>query len=374
VTNTKSAKPGDTLLLWGTGLGAVTGGDAIVPTGNIDAGLSIQVWVGGVSAAVAYRGRSAAPGLDQINFVVPPGLSGCSVSLAVQTGATLSNYTTMPIAPNGGPCSDANSIASSPALVSLLSKSSSNIFVFNVDQSNDIRFQGATTSVDVKSFFAHFGQGELTAQAKDLFRTPSLGSCAVTIHLTNGGDDGTQFSTLDVGTSVTVTPPAGTPLTLSQVGKGAFQAAPTTPLPAGAYTESNGKGGADIGPLTVNFTIPPFVRWTNSNTFSGLAIDRTKGLTVNWTGGGSDPTNYVLVHGDTGFGGQGGNSDIQFDCAAPATAGQFTVPPAVLSAFPVEPGGLLQVGTSSTQIIAVPGFDGGLILATDAASVGVSWK
>jgi uncharacterized protein (TIGR03437 family) len=75
VTPTNSTKPGDVLVLWGTGLGATAGSDAIVPQ-SVDLGTPIQVLVGGIQATVLYRGRSAAPGLDQINFTVPPGVSG----------------------------------------------------------------------------------------------------------------------------------------------------------------------------------------------------------------------------------------------------------------------------------------------------------
>src|SRR5262249_38604569 len=44
---------------------------------------------------------------DQVVFVVPPGVSGCYVSVTVQIGNVLSNTTTMSIAPSGNnTCSD----------------------------------------------------------------------------------------------------------------------------------------------------------------------------------------------------------------------------------------------------------------------------
>jgi uncharacterized protein (TIGR03437 family) len=75
VTVTNTAKPGDTLTVWGTGLGATpdNGGDTgAAPAANI--GNAPQVFVGGIpSPHVTYWGRSpnTIPGLDQINFVVP---------------------------------------------------------------------------------------------------------------------------------------------------------------------------------------------------------------------------------------------------------------------------------------------------------------
>jgi hypothetical protein len=72
VTPTNTAKPGDTLTIWGTGLGPTlnNGGDTTTPpAGNI--GTAPQVFVGGVaSPSVTYWGRSPGifPGLDQIQF------------------------------------------------------------------------------------------------------------------------------------------------------------------------------------------------------------------------------------------------------------------------------------------------------------------
>ena len=57
VTATTSAKPGDSLVIWGTGLGPITGSDALGSAGgNLPA--QIQVFVGGVQAAVLYQGRT----------------------------------------------------------------------------------------------------------------------------------------------------------------------------------------------------------------------------------------------------------------------------------------------------------------------------
>ena len=72
----------------------------------------VQITVGGSAGAtvlISYYGRSpgVGPGLDQINFTIPQGVSGCNVSLVIQTigtPSTLSNNTTIPIMPGGRPC------------------------------------------------------------------------------------------------------------------------------------------------------------------------------------------------------------------------------------------------------------------------------
>ncbi len=77
-----SANPGDILELWGTGLGPVAddaaGGPVSAPA---------TVYIGGIAADVQYHGRSSYTGLDQINVVVPTGVTGCNVSVVVQMAA-----------------------------------------------------------------------------------------------------------------------------------------------------------------------------------------------------------------------------------------------------------------------------------------------
>jgi uncharacterized protein (TIGR03437 family) len=58
-TTCGAANPGDTLILWGTGLSAVSGSDAAgAGLGQNMPNLSLQLWVGGVQAKVIYQGRS----------------------------------------------------------------------------------------------------------------------------------------------------------------------------------------------------------------------------------------------------------------------------------------------------------------------------
>ena len=69
VTPTKAANPGEALIIWGTGLGPVSGDEAAGPLpGNL--GLSVKVWVGTQEATVNYGGRSGCcAGLDQVVLV-----------------------------------------------------------------------------------------------------------------------------------------------------------------------------------------------------------------------------------------------------------------------------------------------------------------
>ena len=141
VNQANSAIPGNTYTMWGTGLGASTGGNSDI---NVNAfanvGSQAHVVIGGVDASVTYYGRSpgAGPGLDQINFTIPAGLSGCNVSLLVQTTgspATLSNNTTIPIAANGGNCSDTFGVPPSTWSPLLSLSGGANVSFFQMSQS-----------------------------------------------------------------------------------------------------------------------------------------------------------------------------------------------------------------------------------------------
>jgi uncharacterized protein (TIGR03437 family) len=101
-----SAQPGQTVTLWGTGLGPVPYSDSQAPvTGTLP--VQVQVFVGGVSAQVQYSGRnSCCSGLDQITFTVPNNAPlGCWVPVYVKTaGSVVSNYISMAINSGGGTC------------------------------------------------------------------------------------------------------------------------------------------------------------------------------------------------------------------------------------------------------------------------------
>jgi uncharacterized protein (TIGR03437 family) len=103
---TAAGRPGESLILWGTGLGPVAGVEAAGPLpGNRF--LSAEVYVGNQRAKVTYAGRSGCcAGLDQIVFDIPEGALGCSVPVSVRTGSVTSNFVILPVSSDGGPCSE----------------------------------------------------------------------------------------------------------------------------------------------------------------------------------------------------------------------------------------------------------------------------
>jgi uncharacterized protein (TIGR03437 family) len=109
-TFTESARPGQTLALYGTGLGPVDF-DETSPAKPEDLNLDVEVYVGSRNAYVLYKGRaSCCSGADQIDFIVPESVEGCYVPVVVKVGETTSNFATISIEQEGKPCSNPNGI------------------------------------------------------------------------------------------------------------------------------------------------------------------------------------------------------------------------------------------------------------------------
>jgi len=82
------------------GLGAITG-DETEPPQQADLHTGVQVLVNNQPATVVYGGRGSSAGVDQINFVIPAGINGCKVSVAVMVKGVTGNITSMAVAPAG---------------------------------------------------------------------------------------------------------------------------------------------------------------------------------------------------------------------------------------------------------------------------------
>jgi len=346
VTGTNTAKPGDTLTIWGTGLGATPNGDdtGSPPSGNI--GPAPTVYVGGVpSQSLSYWGRSPGtfPGLDQINFVVPPNAPlGCNVSVVVQTanGATVieSNGPVIALsATDGGTCSDPTTVVSS----SDLNLSSAKVFYVQTEQNTSVNLSAngnATTSTDdsAQVIFLQGTQAQIANIAAQNNVEPSFGSCYVGINANPQANGPLDFTLLNAGPTITLTPPSGPPYNLG-VQQGA---APgiyggglgTAALPGGTWMFSNGSGGPDVGPLSFNFPVPQPVTWSNQSTIQGSQIARSSPLTLTWTGGDSNGYVDITVFAQTV--GASGPYYVGFQCAAPVLAGKFTIPISILLAMP----------------------------------------
>lgn len=337
-----TAKPGQVVTTYGTGLGAIAAADnQPPPVGNLP--VAVEVTVGGQPAKVLYSGRaSCCSALDQLVFQLPDNVpSGCWVPVYARTNnAVTSNAVTIAIDPNGGPCQEplnplaATFFAGGKAGMVRLLRSSTRMDV-------DVK-----APVESANDFFHFD----LAQAKGgdfsfspMFSQPPAGSCTVFFSAGNplksdpisaavsrlkSLDAGSSFTLAGANLSKVLTPDLGS----NAVLLGSF--APVAPglpnqltLNPGDYTISS-SGGADVPPFSVKTTLPPAFTWTGRDSLG--SIDRSQPLPLAWSGVPAGQSVAILatsVDFPT-------NSSAGFYCTAAPDASGFTVPSAVVSVLP----------------------------------------
>ena len=382
-----TAKPGQVIILYATGLGPIQGADnEAPPSGNLSA--PVEVFVGGVSATVQYHGRSSCcAGLDQINFQVPANApTGCWVPIQVRTNSTVvSNTLTMAISSNGGgACSDPLNALSQPFLAG---KKIGAIALLHADVTEDV---GLPTpgSVITDSAMLTFQQEQATPVAPfhPIFSLPPAGTCTA---YAAAGDlfDGDNFpgplttgKFLDAGATFALIAPNAQrnmgrpannernfqPLGYTYTGYANSLIPSSLVLVPGNYTLT-GPGGADVGAINAKFNVPTNYALTWTNRATTEIITRSQGFTINWTG--APAGEPVIIYG-------GGvdaphNATALFVCVASPGASSFTVPPQVLANIQgtrrnlLRSKGVVYVGalpTSSPINFTASGLDVGVIL------------
>jgi uncharacterized protein (TIGR03437 family) len=411
ITLTSAAKPGQTIVVWGTGLGAIATDDAADQSGGDLTNIPTQVLIGGKAATIRYHGRAPhIAGLDQLNVDVPAGISGCYVSLIVLVNGMASNSTTMPVAQNGGTCSDSNGLSSTDLSAFLSNPSGvrlgSILVGRSVIQSNITLppgtpvppgFGGTTKSDDASAFFVKYTPQQLTA-SQGLFRQASIGSCVVnTISLGSISTlDPIKPVYLDAGATISMTG-GTTPLTLNRDPKYGFYSLPTPtgttsltfiPDAGGTFNFSNGAGGADVGSFqNASSTLGAPVIWTNMDQITN--VPRNGDLMITWSGGAAGT--FVEISGTSTLTSGGSTPNpasgaiVSFSCTAPAADHAFTVPTAVLLQLPPSavvgsggfsiPTGGLSVGNYwQPQKFTATGLDVGYVQAYSTNSKSVNYQ
>lgn len=400
---TEAAHPGQIVILWGTGLGPVSFSDAGAPPEPVHL-VDAEVLVGGRKADLQYAGRSGTfPGVDQIQFTIPQDIEGCRVPVAVKVNDVVSNYGTMAIAATDQVCSDPTDYSAAD-LSEVLGAGQARIGIISLSRIRAKITAGfLTLDVAMDEGSADFFQRDLPsflAGGSITEIAPSLGTCIVYTAPTHDDEpdpfpeDRVYRLSLDAGPAINLTGPAGTkqlePENPQQ--KGVYEAdlgggIPGTPdwepefLVPGPYTADNGAGGTDVGPFQAALTIPQATfTWANQDTIT--EVDRTKDLTVTWTG--ADPANeFVAVAGISA----NVDSDVSgaFVCSAQPSAGSFTVPSTVLSSLPANspwtgedfPFGALVVATApltDTAKFSAEGLDLGYFIYMTQLLKNVNFK
>ena len=169
----------------------------------------------------------------------------------------------------------------------------------------------------------------------------------------DAGTLGLSGPNLAAGTTLTVfNSPLG-PIYASTFPQGTFQ-------PGGTY-ELTGKGGTQVKAFDVKATLPSSFTITNWDSLNTL--DRSKSLTLNWTGAQGDELLVSIASLLLGNTIQG----VFVGCAVTGSAGTLTIPAAAMANLEAAPAGsVLASGTVSVQ--SIQGITGNFSPVANAAT------
>jgi hypothetical protein len=297
---------------------------------------------------------------DVIRFTVPAGVTGCFIPVVVQIGNMVSNLATLSIDPSGAACT-AFIPWTLPAALTQQLAGKTNGTLGSISLGREIGMSvppptapGAGTIKTAKTdtgsaVFGPILQPPSSIAPIGIFQ---VNSCTINTFPDPNGNiihNGTVVApppnlnpvpaSLDAGPALTVKGPSGTRTIKDLKVAIMFQTeiieldtykgvtfGDTTPgnfFDPGHYTVT-GPGGKGVGPFLASIDVPsaPFV-WTNIPSIL-TPLDRSKDLTIKWTGG--IPNTQVTA--------VGGSDTSAFLCAADVSAGQLTIPSYVLLNLP----------------------------------------
>ena len=378
------AKPGQVLVVVGTGLGPVTGGDNVASPGGdmIAAGVDVEAIVGGVTIKPAYAGR--APNFaseDQINIQLPSNVpTGCTVPLQISVNGVLSTPGTfVAIAPNADASACVQPGFTTAQLQNFDNGGSLTIGSFLLSQLSSSLPQVGTVKLDnISGEFVKYTGFQLAGAAVQAQAASPSGSCQV-VHVTGSQSQiaagGGNLTGLDAG-AITLSGPSGSGITNVAVKQDATNAyftslgtegisipgQPVVTLNAGNYTLT-GAGGTDVKAFNASLSLG-----TPLSITGGLpaTIVRNSGFTLNWTGG--NATDLVQIIGFAGTTSGPATSPIidatEFICATTAGAKTFTVPASITSQLPaVAANSTSQTGFLEVVSSPIPTQGNGLFTA-----------
>lgn len=327
-TTCGAANPGDTLILWATGLGPVSGDDASGAGLGVNMpNLPLKLWIGGVQASVLYQGRSGCCiGEDQIVFTVPNNVpTGCAVPMVVQVGTFVSNTTPIPVATGRRSCN-----LFDPSIANVDVKQLAGTISIGIPELDHFLNDAGTGFQDYlqPNFYSITVPTSVQPFAGTYLGNPPLGTCTAQTSFGNGNPAFQNVMPLDAGSTFTVTGPNGSMTVTGKPGDQVSLSAAGTFLVPGNYTIT-GSGGKDIGPFSATVAIPALPNLTSPASPTGFSVARTKGLTVTWTSNNSQ--SHVEIELVSFF---NSSTAAQINCLAPVSAGTFTIPDYVLLALP----------------------------------------
>ena len=347
---TRPAHPGQVLVLWGTGLGAVAGDEQSGPLPTDLRPPDLEVIVGRHPVTIFYAGRSGCcAGVDQINVEVPTDVEGCFVPVWIRFRNTEEVDEINLSISQAGECSDLPH---------------NTLLTFDTVRPLNIGF------IDFSSSTAVFGPGP--------YAEAPFGTCRL-----GGAPAGLEFSYYDfnhgnAGPALNVQTPQAIETWSWDPYISGYDAPDSgrRPLIPGRYTVDNGGGGWNIGPFAAAFDLSSIsFQWTNADNLVLDSPTQGKDFEISWNGG-NPQQGFVTIFGEWEYG-----SDhypgytwrgLSFICVEDASKGHFTVPSYVWSGLRnnTYPGFYfgntiyialdLSVGFQSRSRFNAPGLDVGL--------------
>ncbi len=249
---TSSANPGETIVLWGSGVGPDLNNDEMsYPQRQNDlTNLPLEVDIGGIPATISYRGRSPYPGVDQINVTVPESAQpGCWVSMVVWTETHISNFATLPVAANGTTCSDRSTGYTGTELATLLDQPSIKIETVAIGNSPSLVYN----PLNITDSFNVYTPAEFVAS----FFFPSIFDSLVAQEGFVVPQYWVGLAGISAGSCVTMQEQQSSspPASLDAGPIGSTQQTGTSP-PAYSVQVNNGAGGEQVGPFRAEIEVP----------------------------------------------------------------------------------------------------------------------
>lgn len=367
------AAPGQTVVLYGTGLGPVTFPDNVAPTvGNVST--PVAVTIGGQPGNVLYSGRSpCCAGLDQITVTLPGNVPpGCWVPVTVNAGGTVSNTATLAIAaPGAAACSDpANPLSS----LVLTAGTQAFISLNQVDEIQNVETPTPLAGVQSQLYSRFFTRPASPYNFDPYESYPPAGSCF--IHQTSGDANLSYNLRGALPAASSLSPQPGQ----TYNSNGASESLPTsgafiagtlgatvasTVYGAGLLT-SNAKftvdpGGPNQAVLAIPVESPP--AWTRPDAI--IAVPRNAPLALSFTPGDPTAPTAIVVYAYAAS----VNATVEVECLAAPGASTFTISADNLSNLP--PSYQRQDGSYAYLMLGSLGVNKGVAFTNGLAAQGV---
>ena len=377
---TRPARPGQYVVLWGTGLGAIDGPDNVrPPVGPVNSGLVVEI--GGVALTPDYAGRAPGfPGVDQINVRLPDDGSieeGCYVRVQVRSGDYPSRQVHMAIEGTPADCSHPWALSHE-----MLARLDAGLTIKAASVGVSSSFLDAGDGMDLSARFATFTPSQVVELRPWSFTTRfpdpflRIGVCRLSsgtvigsvVTPPSGGPPSANAPSigLDAGMRLFLDGPDDRSVKLVKSpwfsALGIYEADTETGkipyefMTGGAWTLV-AAGGPGVPAFGSSFMVPPPVHAELPE-----FVDRSRDLTVSWD---PIPGAGILQIEVVVFGPPGENPNIReldrLSCGASITDGSFTIPSASLSRLAPAAGGVIGLQLIDPQpspvVFSIPGLD-----------------